>query len=299
MEQVIKLTIVAEVNVEKTHQNRVSNPIHHSRFQKLEKDLNDLFLKELNSPNSIFISISPNVTKRIAMFLSGMAFRPAAIGICGETACGKTTIVLDAISIIENFCKKIAPINKENGILTRINTDDYYYDRSQEVQRAGSFAEFAKNYDLDTPDAIELSLMKKHVQMLLNHQETFLPKYDMSGTAKRFENHTLAKPSPVVISEGLYTLVDEITDIFDFKIYVNIDKEVQKKRFYDRAEQRGLGSSADRIFENASQKALIHIHPCVKNADIILNGEISREKYKQFMHNLMDLVEVNYYNFTV
>ena len=286
---------VAEVNVEKAHKNCASNPIYHSRFQNLEKALTELFLKELNSQDSIFINIAPNLIKKVALFLSGMAFRPAAIGVCGVTASGKSTIVLDAIEIIENFAQEFL----QENVITRINTDDYYYDRSEEVKKAGSFAEFAKNYDLDVPDAIELSLMKTHVQMLLNRNEVRLPKYDMSGTAKRFDNHTLAKPSSVIISEGLYTLVDSVADVFDFKIYVDIDTDVQKKRFFERAEQRGLGSSADRIYENASQKASIYINPCAKNADIILNGEISREKYKKFVTSFVRLVEYTYYNFAV
>ena len=286
---------VAEVNVEKAHLNCVSDPIYQSRFQKLEKSLTELFLKELNSVDSIFVKIAPNVIKKIAIFLSGMAFRPAAIGVCGVTASGKSTIVLDAIEIMENFAQEFLSEN----IVTRINTDDYYYDRSEEVIKAGSFAEFVKNYDLDVPEAIELSLMKKHVQMLLNRQEVRLPKYDMSGTAKRFDNNTLAKPSPIIISEGLYTLVDEVADVFDFKIYVDIDKNVQKKRFYERAQQRGLGSSADRIYENASQKASIYINPCEKNADIVLNGEISRDKYKKFITSFVELVEYTYYNFAL
>ena len=286
---------VAEVNVEKAHLNCVSDPIYQSRFQKLEKSLTELFLKELNSVDSIFVKIAPNVIKKIAIFLSGMAFRPAAIGVCGVTASGKSTIVLDAIEIMENFAQEFLSEN----IVTRINTDDYYYDRSEEVIKAGSFAEFVKNYDLDVPEAIELSLMKKHVQMLLNRQEVRLPKYDMSGTAKRFENNTLATPSPIIISEGLYTLVDEVADVFDFKIYVDIDKNVQKKRFYERAQQRGLGSSADRIYKNASQKASIYINPCEKNADIVLNGEISRDKYKKFITSFVELVEYTYYNFAL
>lgn len=286
---------VAEVNVENVKINCVSNPIYQSRFQKLEKSLTDLFLKELNSSNSIFIHIGPNVIKKMAMFLSGMAFRPAAIGICGETACGKSTIVLDSLDVVENFSKEFLLEN----LVTRINTDDYYYDRSEEVKMAGSFAEFAKNYDLDIPDAIELSLMKKHIQMLLNRQEVQLPKYDMSGTAKRFDNYRTAKPSSIIISEGLYPLVDEVADVFDFKIYVDIDKEVQKRRFYERAEQRGLGSSADRIFQNASQKASIYVHPCAKNADIVLNGETSRDRYKSFICSFLNMVEANYYNFAV
>lgn len=289
------MPVFTSVSVENKKMNGVTSPIHQSRFQKLEKALNNLFLNELNSDDSIFVSIAPHVVKKMAMFLSGMAFRPAAIGVCGVTASGKSTIVQDTICVVEDFSKEFL----QNDVVTRINTDDYYYDRSQEVIRAGSFDEFVKNYDLDVPEAIELSLMKKHVQMLLNHEEVFLPKYDMSGTAKRFDNHTMAKPSSIIIAEGLYTLVEDISDIFDFKIYVDIDKSVQKKRFYERAEQRGLGSSADRIYENASQKAQIYVHPCAESADIVLNGEISREKYRKFVNSLMNMVEENYYSFAV
>lgn len=289
------MTVIAEVNVESAQLNCVSNPIYHSRFQKLEKSLNDLFLKELNSADSIFINIKPHVVKKAAMFLSGMAFRPAAIGVCGETASGKSTIVMDSMEIVQDFCHKFLLKN----VVTRINTDDYYHDRSKEIEKAGSFSEFAKNYDFDVPEAIELSLMKKHVRMLLNRKEVYLPKYDMSGTGKRFENHTLAKPSSIIIAEGIYAIREEIADIFDFKIYVDIDKSVQKERFFERAQQRGLGASADRIFKNANEKAQIYVHPCAQNADIILNGKTSREKYKKFIGSTLAILESTYYNFAV
>lgn len=289
------MTTVAEVSVKKINVNQVSNPIHTSRFQNFEKALNELFLKELNATDSIFIKIAPNVVKKVAMFLSGMTLRPASIGVCGETASGKSTIVLDSICVVENFCNEFLLKNP----VTRINTDDYYHDRSEEVKKAGSFAEFAKNYDFDVPEAIELDLMKTHIKALLNRQEVFLPKYDMSGTAKRIDNCYLAKPSSVIIAEGIYTLIDNISDIFDFKIYVDIDKKIQKERFFERANQRGLGESAEQIFENASKKAQVYVYPCAKNADIVLNGETSRDKYKQFIDSILTLVEANYYNFTV
>jgi len=293
------LITVAKANAKDSRLNCVSSPIYHSRFQYLEKALNDLFLKELNSKDSIFISIGPNVVKKIAMFLSGMALRPAAIGVCGETASGKSTIVLDSIKVVERFCREFFLESKSKSVITRLNTDDYYYDRSKEVKAAGSFSEFAKNYDLDTPDAIELSLMKKHIQQLLNNQEVFLPKYDMSGTARRMDNVVSAKPSSIIIAEGLYTLIDGIWDIFDFKIYVDIDKNVQKARFYERAQQRGLGDSAETIFNNASKKAQVYIYPCAKNSDIILNGEVSRDNYKKFISSVLELIESTYYNFAV
>lgn len=289
------MTTVAEVKIEKHYLNQATNPIHHSRFQILEKALNDLFLKELNSSESIFLHISPNIVKKVALFLSGMAFRPASIGICGETASGKSTIVLDSINVIEDFAKDFLMKN----IVTRINTDDYYYDRSNEVQKAGSFAEFAKKYDFDVPEAIELSLMKQHIQTLLNRQEVALPKYDMSGTTKRIDNHTIAKPSPIIVVEGLYTLIDGISDVFDFKIYVDIEKNVQKERFFERANQRGLGESAKKIFDNAAEKAVIYVRPSKNNADIILNGQTSREKYKKFINSVLTLLGSTYYNFAV
>ncbi len=286
---------ITDTNLKYIERSSASSPMHQSRFQKLERALNDLFLKELNSERPIFIKIAPNVVKKIALFLSGMALRPAAIGVCGETASGKSTIVLDSIETINNFSQEFLLPN----MVTQINTDDYYFDRSKEVEEAGSFAEFTKNYDLDVPQAIDLSLMRKHIKMLLSNQDVFLPKYDMSGTAKRFDNHTLAKPSPIIISEGLYPLVDEVADVFDFRIYVDVTQPVQKARFYERAQQRGLGTSADRIFKNATEKASIYIHPCAKNADIILNGEVSRDKFKKFVNSFLILVESVYYNLMV
>lgn len=280
-----------ETKPQSTQKNYTSNPVYNSHFSQLEQSLSELFLKELNSKDSIFIKVNPAVIKKAAMFFSKAVRRPVAIGICGETACGKSTIVLDSIDTIENFAQEFLMEN----LIVRINTDDYYFDRSKDVEIAGSFANFAKNYDLDVPQAIELSLMKKHIQQLLEHKEVCLPKYDMSGTAKRFENHQIAKPCPIVISEGVFTLVDEIADVFDFKIYVDIDKSIQKRRFFERAEQRGLGDSAEKIFANASEKAQIHIKPCAQNADIILNGAASREKFKQFIGSLLLLVEEIYY----
>lgn len=292
------MTTVAEISVENVKFNCASNPINHSRFQNLEKSLNDLILKELNSADSVFISISPYVVKKIAMFLSGMALRPAAIGVCGETASGKSTIVLDSIEVIECFHQEFLKSNTKRAV-TRINTDDYYYDRSAEVKKAGSMAEFVKTYDLDVPEAIELDLMKEHIQTLLKRKEVVLPKYDMSGTAKRLENHQVTKPSSIIVAEGIYTLIEGISDVFDFKIYVDIDKTIQKERFFERANQRGLGESASKIFENASQKASIYVSPCKQNADIIFNGQTSREKYKKFVNSILNLIDFNYSNFSV
>lgn len=261
-------------------------------FQSIEKKLNKIFADEMDSSDSIFKYVSSNAIHKMALFLSGAKGRACSIGIAGETASGKSTITLDIIDTIEAFANEYCI---ENAI-TRINTDDYYYDRSEMVKKAGSFAEFAKHYDLDVPEALELELMKEHIRALLNGKTVWLPKYDMSGTAIRKDNVTRAVPAKIIISEGLFTLTEKVVDAFDFKIYVDVSTEIQKERFFKRAAERNLGSSSDEVYNNAASKAKTHIHPTISNADIILSGEADRQAYKHFINKIIDIVKELHYN---
>ena len=260
-------------------------------FLYIEKRLNKIFFEEMNHKNSIFRKVKPSAIQKMALFLSNNITRSCSIGIAGETASGKSTIALDIINTIQNFAQKYCI---ENAI-TRINTDDYYYDRSDMVKKAGSFAEFAKHYDLDVPEALELELMKTHIKSLLFGNKVLLPEYDMSGTAIRRNNVKLALPSKIIISEGLFTLTDKVVDAFDFKIFVAVSHNIQKERFYKRAAERDLGDSADEVYENASTKAKTHIHPTAAKADIILSGEADRAAYREFINKILQLIEEIYF----
>lgn len=258
----------------------------------IEKRLKQIFSDELNSENSIFLKVKPSAIHQMALFLSGEVTRSCSIGIAGETASGKSTIAFDIIETVQNFANEYLIEN----VITRINTDDYYFDRSDMVKKAGSFAEFAKHYDLDVPEALELELMKRHIKTLLSGKQVYLPEYDMSGTAIRRDNVKLAHPSKIIISEGLFTLTDKVADAFDFKVYVDVSFQTQKERFYKRAVDRGLGDSADEVYQNASDKAKTYIHPTAMKADIILSGEADRTAYKSFIANVLALIAEIHYN---
>ena len=214
--------IIIEDNQQEQNKNRFTTDtvrISGNRIDRIEQSLHYIFETEMKSSDSIILDYKSDVIHRIAEFLSGKITRSASIGIAGETASGKSTITLDIIETINAFTTEY----DAQDLITRVNTDDYYYDRSDMVKKAGSFAEFAKHYDLDVPQALELELMSEHIQQLLSGNEVLLPKYDMSGTAIRHDNHTLAKPSRVIISEGLFTLTDKVKNAFDFKIYEHVD----------------------------------------------------------------------------
>lgn len=273
-------------NITKQSQ-RINNPIVESRYKIIEHRLLKIFQAEMEKDEPAILRYNPEMIKKAAMFLSGMIPRSASLGIAGETASGKSTVTFDIIETLELFSKEFEIEN----IVTRVNTDDYYYDRSEMVKAAGGMANFSKTYDFDVPEALELSLMKKHIKQLLNGESVLLPEYDMSGTTIRRDNVKPAHPAKMIISEGLFTLTDEIIDAFDFKLYVHVDHDVQKERFFIRANERGLGEGAETIYQNALNKAKIYIRPAFEVADIVIDGNVDRQNYKNFLNSILSMIQ--------
>ena len=234
----------------------------------------------------IILSLKYNAIRKLIRCFFYAGKRPVAMGFAGETASGKTTIANEIINALTQFAKE----ENISDFITKINMDNYYYDRSEEVIKAGSFDKFVENYDLDSPTAFELDLFAKHLSLLKEGNEVLLPEYDMSGTAKRWNDKILAKPSKLIITEGLYTFNEIVENCFDVKFYVDIDEDVQKARWYRRAKERDLGASADRVYNNALSKAKVYIRPTKENADVILNGEASIATYKIFIDKIINIV---------
>lgn len=274
---------------------RTENPYMTSPFalrkenllSKVEAMLNEVLAwnEELDIP--VIIALKDDAVRKLVRCFFYASVRPVAVGFAGETASGKTTIANELIKALQTYA------SKENiqNFITKINMDNYYYDRSEEVKKAGSFDKFVENYDLDSPTAFELDLFAKHLAQLKNGEEVLLPEYDMSGTAKRWDNKIPAQPSQLIITEGLFTFNDVAASGFDIKFYVDIDENVQKARWYRRAKDRDLGASADRVYNNALSKAKIYIRPTKANADVILNGEASIETYKIFIGKIINIAE--------
>ena len=76
-----------------------------------------------------------------------------------------------------------------------------------------------------------------------------------------------------------------------WKTWGNIPFYMENLTFPYIAEQK----SADEVYENASSKAKIHIHPTAAKADIILSGEADRAAYKKFINKILALVEEVYF----
>ncbi len=222
----------------------------------------------------LFLQISDNLIMDIARKVVQEKKQTFLIGITGESASGKTVFVDNTIKA----CVK----DKTEGIYTVIRCDDYYKDTSKELKEAGSYEElFKTGFSFDTPDAINLDLMKSHLIDLKAGKAIMSPRYDFV-TCESDPNGEIKKPAKVILTEGLYVLNDNVRDVMDVKVYVFTPLEVIKERWYKRAASRGkTGEAADLQFADVNKTAQQYIRPTYPIADAVINGMVSQEYIQQ------------------
>ena len=196
----------------------------------------------------LFLKISDNLIMNIARKVVQEKKKTFLIGITGESASGKTVFVDNTIQA----CIK----EKREGIYTVMRCDDYYKDTSKELQEAGSYeALFKSGFSFDTPDVIDLQLLREHLLCLKSGTAVVSPRYDFKTCVSDI-NGDIKKPAKVILTEGLYVLNEEVRDVMDVKVYVFTPLNVIKERWYKRAASRGkTGEAADLQFADVNRTA--------------------------------------------
>ena len=205
------------------------------------------------------------------------------MSIAGESASGKTTLVKNTAKA----CLK----SDTNDVYTVVCCDDYYKDASKELKAAGSYEElFKSGFSFDTPDAIDLALMKEHLIALKEGKEIRSPLYNFV-TCESKKDMVLKKPAKLILNEGLYVLNECMRDIVDVKIYVYTPFEIIKERWYARAVTRGkIGKAADMQFHDVNQTAFRYIRPTMDMADIVVNGLTTQEYIEEMTHDFINAI---------
>ena len=205
------------------------------------------------------------------------------LSIAGESASGKTTLVKNAAKA----CVK----SDKNNVYTVVCCDDYYKDASKELTEAGSYEKlFESGFSFDTPDAIDLELMREHLIKLKQGEEIYSPLYNFV-TCESKKDTVLKKPAKLILNEGLYVLHEKIRDITDVKIYVYTPFEVIKDRWFARATSRGkTGLAAQMQFHDVNQTAFRHIRPSMDIADVVINGMTTQAYIEDIVQQLIDAI---------
>ena len=246
--------------------------------------LKKILEEDKTQPQPLFLKTSDNLILNIARMVVQEKKKTFLIGITGESASGKTVFVDNTIKA----CVK----EKKEGIYTVIRCDDYYKDTSKELQEAGSYeALFKTGFSFDTPDAINLELMKKHLIDLKKGKEIKSPLYDFV-TCVSNPDGDIKKPAKVILTEGLYVLNEGLREIMDVKVYVFTPLDVIKERWYKRAALRGkTGKAADLQFADVNKTAQEYIRPAYQISDAVINGMVSQEYIRQITDKIFKTLE--------
>jgi len=251
---------------------------------KIVDTLKDILEYDKKQAKPLFLRTTDNFIMNIARKVVEEKKKTFLIGITGESASGKTVFVDNTT----HACVK----DSHDGIYTVVRQDDYYKDTSRELKEAGSYEElFKTGFSFDTPDVIDLQLMREHLIALKEGKEITSPRYNFV-TCESTPDGDVKKPAKIILTEGLYVLNEQVCDIMDVKVYVFTPLEVLKDRWYKRAASRGkTGEAADMQFKDVNKTAQQYIRPTYPIADVIINGLVSQEYIVEITDKIFDSIK--------
>ncbi|GAB6421309.1 uridine kinase [Bacillus luti] len=188
---------------------------------------------------------------------------PTRVGVSGITASGKTT-----------FANELAEEVKKRGVpVTRASIDDFHNPR---VIRYTQGKESARGY---YEDAHDYTAFKERLLIPLGlagnlHYETI--SHNLITDIPVQNEPLVAPPNMVLIVDGTFLLKKDIEHLFDYKIFVDTDFEIARKRGAKReTEAFGSYEKAEKMFLNryhAACKMYIDEHNPKECADVIFQN---------------------------
>lgn len=244
----------------------------------LQKEFEYILNIDKDAETPFFKSVKEDFVQRFTKRIIENPEKRIMIGICGESASGKTTI-----------CKHIKKSVDKYGLPVQIiSTDNYFNDISDLIKQYGGFDKFLESgYDLDAPSNFMTDQLKEDLRMLAEGHDVMTPQYLINGTGVNVPKSLPAKSQKIIAVEGLAAMYDNVYDLFDIKIYIDIDRQEQEERFLVRAASRNQNRENAlkqlKYIREASEK---YILPHKHKWDIIVNGSVSIPYFEQIIEYL-------------
>lgn len=207
------------------------------------------------------------------------------IGICGGPSCGKTTLVEyikislgRTIAVIKwsDFYKPLfGNLKAHSSSSTEFAEELKGMDDGENKNK--KFEKIHKEYNFDSPDAIDFDLLIDGLKELKKSKPFTMPKYNKK-TKTRDEKWVTVEPWDVIIVEGHLLFANkELRDSFDLKIYIDADDDVRLSRriLKEKNEQEKDGEfdvlkcleKYEKFVKPAHEK---YVEPTRKYADMVI-----------------------------
>jgi uridine kinase len=134
-------------------------------------------------------------------------------------------------------------------------------------------AEARDTVNYDEPDALDNSLLARHLGELRRGRAVDCPQYDFATHTRR-QRARRVEPARVVVVEGILLFaVAELRALFDLRVFVDTDDDIRLMRriardVVDRG--RDLGSVEKQYFGSVRPMHLLHVAPSKRHAHLIV-----------------------------
>ena len=160
---------------------QLSRFVEENRFQELVDASEGFYQRELENAAS-------ELLERIS--------EVRIIIVSGPSSSGKTTTTIK----IGDF------LSREGYSLVTLNVDNYFYDLTTHPK--DSFGD----YDYETPQALELPLINRHLKELLDGKTVRVPFYNFqTGNRDGFSQELTLKENDVILIDSLHGMFEEMT----------------------------------------------------------------------------------------
>ena len=196
---------------------------------------------------------------------------PKAIGLCGGSCSGKSTLA-------DKIFAALGP-----GQCVILPQDDYFFGYGEAPEGKGG-------PNFDHPDAVDFDNMCAQLKALKSGEEIDRPLYDFPTHLPKKETER-TEPRPVILVDGILILQHApMRALLDLSIFVHCDAETRFARRLARdVKERGrTAESVRQVF--ADQVSPMHekfVEPSSAHADIVVNSQQSEAASKRHFEEIM------------
>jgi uridine kinase len=201
--------------------------------------------------------------------------------IAGPSSSGKTTTTI-----------KLSEQLARSGIgFKAINIDNYFFDLDKHPRD-----EFG-DYDYETPQALDLELINRHLVMLLDGRTVKTPHYDFKAGIRRLDIHDLKlEKNEILLIDSLHGLFDRMTSSVParkkFKLYIETlgqfrgedgtlmrwsDNRLLRRMIRDKNHRNLKPIQTLTHWHYVRRSELKNIIPYIKSTDCIVNSALPYE----------------------
>ncbi len=187
------------------------------------------------------------VFERVDRLLRNADGRPVLVAIDGRCGSGKSFL-----------CRLLGEVYDCN----QIHVDDFFLRPEQRTQER--LTEVGGNVDYER-------FQKEVLKPLLTRRQVFdYQRYDCMQ--QRLTKLVTVREKPLTIIEGSYSLHPYFGDIYDLKLFMDLDKETQKQRLLERNGEYMLGRFLSEWIPK--EEAYFKTHNIREKSDLVLSSEL-------------------------